>query len=864
MLEGFWFLAGDESYYSQVIIIMDAHDKSTGGLPAVSFSSLPSTNSTTPAFAKASPTGTTNLCGGKSGRATVTPSPVGQSTTASSSSRVEVPDSIAAQPSSHSSVPKRLHSYQEYLSLVNDLSNGRAAGISAPMASKAADSKHPLSGTSQASTGATGAFVDGDQLGVDTTIPAASVLNAKVLPAVTAPKDSSPPKSDWRMAIDLSSFRPYYYHVITKEVTWENPVADSTGKNSDPGIWVEAVDESTGRFYYYHTVTGQVTWANPFAVAQQDSLKKLMRQISRSVPHGTLLGSDPSKHIAITPFRGISSVGASGKWKAETSVLGKNKKIGVFENSAAASNAYQVVRAALDRSELPPNDPIRVDIFEAARNEARNNAMALGCLEVSKPGENSPGNKSVNTKGFHQIKSTGNWCAQITLKGKTQQIGTFLSSEEASRAYALVSKALDDSGLSRQDDEALEVLKKVRDQVRRKTSVGVKGVSQVKSTGNWQAQISVKGLMRYIGTFPSSEEAAQAYASVKKALDESELSRQDDDALNVFQKAKDTARAELQRATTGIYQVKDSGNQQARITMKSKPQNIGIFPSAKEASCAFAMVEKALDESGASRQDDEAVEDFKNAKDQARRINLVETKGVDQTASGNWRAQISVKGKPRNIGTFPTFEEASHAYALVEKALDESGLSRQDDEALEVFQKTRDQARASLSVKQLPRGVRENPFGKFEARGSKISGKDCYIGSFNTAGEALIAVEVFANERQGIMKSKDEKELSLKIQAAKSKAKAAAIASVFSRGPEMPVATVGSKRKASSDLSSEREKKKSGVPNNSHENVSEQSKATVATVTHSQCGIPGCTRQVSPFSKGLCAMHCPRGPGGKW
>ena len=317
---------------------MDAFGKSTGRLPSGSFSTLAATKASPPAFLKASLAGTNNR--GTSSRATVTPSPVGQSTAASSTSRTEVPIGVIAQSSSRSQATKRLPTHQEFLSLVDDLTHhGRAAGIKTPMASKAANSmdRSSVEGTSQASAGATGAFADGCQSGDK--ISTATVAAPKQVPAVTATKqkDTSPLNSEWRMAIDLSSFRPYYYHTVTNEVTWDKPMTARSGKEFDHGIWAEAVDESTGRFYYYHTITGQVTWVNPFAFAQQNSLKKLMKQISRSVPHGTLLGSDPSQPNGITPFRGIAPIGASGKWKAKTSVLGKNQTIGEFKNSEAAS-----------------------------------------------------------------------------------------------------------------------------------------------------------------------------------------------------------------------------------------------------------------------------------------------------------------------------------------------------------------------------------------------------------------------------------------------------------------------------------------------------------------------------------------------
>ena len=484
------------------------------------------------------------------------------------------------------------------------------------------------------------------------------------------------------MAIDLSSFRPYYYHTVTNEVTWDKPMTARSGKEFDHGIWAEAVDESTGRFYYYHTITGQVTWVNPFAFAQQNSLKKLMKQISRSVPHGTLLGSDPSQPNGITPFRGIAPIGASGKWKAKTSVLGKNQTIGEFKNSEAASMAYESVRLALDRSELLSNDPIRLEIFEAARVEARDNAMVMGCLEVSKPvvplslplqttagskrkvgpdskSEQVPkrvyksraNKKSGLPKGVYMFNSKqgARYQAKVFVVKKDRTIGTYDTSKEAEVAYQYVRRILDESDLPPLDEDRIALFEGAKDKVGNKsTGAFQKGVYQNKTTGNWCAQISVNCKLRTIGTFVSSEDASHAYEIVAKALDKSGLSRQDKKAVEIFGMARIQARGSLppvENLPRGVTKHTSSGS------ISGKDCYSGPFNTAGEAQRMSMVRPTSLSK---------------------------RPTGISQRKSGKWEVQISVVGRTKHIGLFDSIGAAIEARETVQAALAECGLSPND------------------------------------------------------------------------------------------------------------------------------------------------------------------------------------------
>ena len=82
-----------------------------------------------------------------------------------------------------------------------------------------------------------------------------------------------------------------------------------------------------------------------------------------------------SRRRARGMVRGIKQT-STGAWTA--SYL--QKTIGTFTTAEAASTAYKTVRNELVGSILPSNNPLRLQIFEKAKKEARDAALASGCL----------------------------------------------------------------------------------------------------------------------------------------------------------------------------------------------------------------------------------------------------------------------------------------------------------------------------------------------------------------------------------------------------------------------------------------------------------------------------------------------------
>lgn len=59
----------------------------------------------------------------------------------------------------------------------------------------------------------------------------------------------------WKCAKDEKSGRIYYYHTLTRQVSWERP--------ADFKEWKATLDKNTNKFYYYNAITRETTWVRP-------------------------------------------------------------------------------------------------------------------------------------------------------------------------------------------------------------------------------------------------------------------------------------------------------------------------------------------------------------------------------------------------------------------------------------------------------------------------------------------------------------------------------------------------------------------------------------------------------------------------
>ena len=128
--------------------------------------------------------------------------------------------------------------------------------------------------------------------------------------------------------------------------------------------------------------------------------------------------------------------------------------------------------------------------------------------------------------------------------------------------------------------------------------------------------------------------------------------------------------------------------------------------------------------------------------------------GVRGLSSRNFQSQINWDGKNRHIGTFDTPEQASAAYELVRNDLDDAKLSGFGaDEVGGIFdaaQKKAVEAVGGFFTRDLPKGVYKTTSGKKLKSSIKWSGKQRYIGSFDTPEQASAAHVSMRKERDNV------------------------------------------------------------------------------------------------------------------
>ena len=214
------------------------------------------------------------------------------------------------------------------------------------------------------------------------------------------------------------------------------------------------------------------------------------------------------------------------------------------------------------------------------------------------------------------------------------------------------------------------------------------GVRKLPS-GNFVSEIGFCGKSRNIGTFDTPEQASAAYVSVKKDLDDAKLTAVGADVVNdTFEKAQKKAveamggfRAERD-LPPGVYYKKSSERFEAQVKLGGKRRSIGMFDTPEQASTAYMSMRKDLDDAkqsafgtdaadtifdAAKKKAIEAVGGNMPRKQKPRGTSI--SSGVRKTPSGEFEAIIRWGGKHWYVGIFDAPEQASIAYASVERDL---------------------------------------------------------------------------------------------------------------------------------------------------------------------------------------------------
>ena len=254
------------------------------------------------------------------------------------------------------------------------------------------------------------------------------------------------------------------------------------------------------------------------------------------------------------------------------------------------------------RKDIDAASALDADEVDAAFNEAKKKAAeAVGRVVPEK--------RDLLPQGVRK-RSPGKFRAYIRWGGMVRYIGTFDNPEQASAAYISVKKDLaraDLSTLSADEFDAVfdEARKKAMETVgrvvpKKKNRAGLpRGVRNQKS-GKFQAVIWCGNKDRHIGIFGTAEQASAAYMSVRKDLDNANISALGADEINTsFEAAKKNALESvggfIRALPTGVRKT-TSGKFESRIQLNGKGRQIGTFDTLEQASAAYMSARKNLDD----------------------------------------------------------------------------------------------------------------------------------------------------------------------------------------------------------------------------------------------------------------------------
>ncbi|MEG1577338.1 MAG: AP2 domain-containing protein [Oscillospiraceae bacterium] len=246
----------------------------------------------------------------------------------------------------------------------------------------------------------------------------------------------------------------------------------------------------------------------------------------------------PSKRVKVgsSGVSGVTSVNGEG-WRASISISGRSRYLGEFSTVEEASDRQKLAQRHLDSGD-----------FDAWLDSVR-----------------SPHGARIGASGVPKIAKlkNGRWKAFFHTSGNRYYLGTFQTVEESAERQKLAQQHVD-SGDFNAWLSALEPNKPIH-----VGSSGVPGVTALKGEG-WKATIFASGRYRYIGKFPTVEEAVAYQKLAQQHIDVGDF---------------DTWVDEIRSPLKGVYQEKN-GKWTANIRLNGRRIRAGTFSTADEAAAA--------------------------------------------------------------------------------------------------------------------------------------------------------------------------------------------------------------------------------------------------------------------------------------
>jgi serine protease inhibitor ecotin len=383
---------------------------------------------------------------------------------------------------------------------------------------------------------------------------------------------------------------------------------------------------------------------------------------------------------------GLIGVYKSGKkYRASIVYGGTEHHLGAFDTKEQAGVAYDqfVIDKSTEEVSFTLNYP---NMTDPEREEA---------LKVEPPKKKTRGNPNQKTGLIGVYKNGERYQAMIRYGGRSNNIGTFDTKEQAGVAYDRtaidqsteeVSYTLNYPNMT--DPERVEALKveppKTRKRGTPNQSTGLIGVYNLFRNGHrYQAMITYRGTRHTLGTFDTKEQAGIAYDRfvVDKSTEEVSFvlnypnmtDPEREEALKPVQKYRGA-----RNPMTGMIGVYVGGKKyQAFVSIGGTKHPLGSFDTQRKAGIAYDrfVIDKSTEEVSftlnypnmTNPEREEALKVEPPPKKKRKRGTPNQTTGLIGVfkKGGKYKkytAQTKIGGKNKNLGTFNTKEQAGVAY----------------------------------------------------------------------------------------------------------------------------------------------------------------------------------------------------------
>jgi hypothetical protein len=269
-------------------------------------------------------------------------------------------------------------------------------------------------------------------------------------------------EDDWVAVIDANTSKTYYFHINSKQTTWEIPqiLADAT--------WIPILDTKSGRKYYFNRITKQSTWIQPLpdqTAREEDDkimrvahvgIKVIIDQINTNSYHNinTIEEKDYTADITSPPNnpqqqeKPESSAFHTQTNIAELDISNLNIKSNDPEQNNSQDNSEASIKTTdlvigqknsqenlqVSENSIVPVETTDTSVFGMSRDSLQNNLQEKSILKSTDPSEFGISSDSMRNIPVENLETTD---PVLEMRGNSVQNNTQESSEVGAKSIGM-------------------------------------------------------------------------------------------------------------------------------------------------------------------------------------------------------------------------------------------------------------------------------------------------------------------------------------------------------------------------------------------------------------------------------------------